>query len=127
LADDHPHYLAVVKNALDAEFDIVKTVANGQAVVEEARKLHPALIILDITMPILSGIDAARQLKTEGFKGKIVFLTVHNDRDYVHAAQAAGAHGYVVKNRLATDLIPAIHDVMAGAPFVSPVLRLADN
>ena len=123
LADDHANFLTVVANALDAEFDIVKSVGDGQSVVDEASKLDPDLIILDITMPALNGIDAARQLRETGFKGKIVFLTVHHDHDYVQAARAAGAQGYVVKNRLASDLIPAIRDVMNGAAFVSPALE----
>lgn len=100
-------------------------VGDGQAVIEEGSRLNPDLIILDITLPILNGIDAARQLRTDGFKGKIIFLTVHHDQDYVEAAHAAGAQGYVVKSQLASDLIPAIQAIMAGAPFISPVFHEA--
>ena len=92
--------------------------------IDEAAKLAPDVIVLDISMPKLNGIEAARQLKATGSRAKIVFLTVHEDMDYVRGALAAGAHGYVVKPRLASDLLPALREVLASGWFVSPTLSL---
>lgn len=77
-------------------------------------------MVLDISMPVLNGIEAARQLKAAGAWAKVVFLTVHRDLDYVLAALAAGAQGYVVKSRPASDLLLALREALAGRSFVSP-------
>jgi CheY-like chemotaxis protein len=122
LADDHAEFLAVVVRLLETDYEVVKTVRDGQAVVEAATRLQPDLIVLDVTMPISNGIEAVRQLRHDGFTGKIVFLTVHADADYVRAAFAAGGQGFVVKNRLASDLLPALREVLAGRTYVSPGL-----
>jgi len=124
LADDHQSFLAVVTRLLEPEFEVVKTVGDGEALIDEAAKLAPDVIVLDISMPKLNGIEAARQLKATGSRAKIVFLTVHEDMDYVRGALAAGAHGYVVKPRLASDLLPALREVLASGWFVSPTLSL---
>jgi len=124
LADDHQSFLAVAKRLLEPEFEVVKTVRNGEALIDEAVKLTPDVIVLDISMPKLNGIEAARQLKAAGSTAKIVFLTVHEDLDYVRGALAAGAHGYVIKPRLASDLLPALREVLAGGCFVSPTISL---
>ena len=92
--------------------------------IEEAARLAPDLIVLDISMPKLNGIEAARQLKAAGSRAKIVFLSVHDDADYVRGALAAGAHGYVVKPRLASDLLLALRQVLASGSFVSPTISL---
>jgi DNA-binding NarL/FixJ family response regulator len=120
LADDHQDFLAVATRLLEPEFDVVKTVGNGRAVLDEAARLQPDVLVLDISMPVLNGIEAARRLKAAGCGAKIVFLTVHGDADYVRAALGAGAHGYVVKCRLASDLLPALREALAGRSFVSP-------
>jgi len=119
LADDHLEFLAVATRLLEADYEVVKTVSDGQSVVEEASTLKPDVIALDITMPVLNGIAAARRLRAAGFTGKIVFLTVHGDADYVRAAVSAGAQGFVIKSRLASDLVPALREVLAGRSFVS--------
>ena len=75
---------------LESDYEVVKTVSDGQAVVEEASTLKPDLIVLDITMPVLNGIAATQRLRAAGFTGKIIILTVHEDADYVRAAVAAG-------------------------------------
>ena len=77
------------------------------------------MLVLDISMPVLNGIEAARRLKAAGFRAKIVVLTVHEDEDYLRAALAAGADGYVVKSRLARDLPLALREALAGRTFVS--------
>ena len=120
LADDHAEFLAAAAQLLEPEFEVIKTVSNGQAAVEEATRLEPDLLVLDIGMPALNGIEAARKLKADGSHAKIVFLTVHHDGDYVRAAQAASGLGYVVKPRLASDLKTALREALAGRSFVSP-------
>jgi CheY-like chemotaxis protein len=127
LADDHDEFLAVAGRLLESDYEIVKTVSDGQAVVDEATTLAPDLIILDITMPVLNGIAAARRLRAAGFTGKMVFLTVHGDADYESAAVAAGAQGFVVKSRLASDLLPALREVLAGRLYVSPYLAFMSH
>jgi DNA-binding NarL/FixJ family response regulator len=99
---------------------VIKCVSDGQSALDEATALEPDVLVLDISMPTLNGIETARRLTAAGFKGKIVFLTVHCDQDYVHAATTAGATGYVVKCRLASDLPRALQEVLAGRRFVSP-------
>jgi DNA-binding NarL/FixJ family response regulator len=121
LADDHPDFLAAAARVLEPEFQVVKGVHDGQALIDEAAIVDPDVIVLDISMPVLNGLEASRQLKARGSRAKVVFLTVHHDPDYVRAALAAGALGYVVKPRLATDLIPAITEALAGRSFISPI------
>ena len=123
LADDHEEFLAVEVRLLEPEFEVLRTVGNGRAVLEEDARLAPDVIVLDIAMPVLGGIETARHLRAAGSRAKIVFLTIHGDSDYVRAGLAAGASGYVVKSRLATDLIPALRDALAGRTFVSPTIH----
>jgi len=120
LADDHGEFLATVVRHLEPHYDVVGTVSNGQALVDEAVRLAPDLIVLDISMPVLNGIDAARKLKASGSRATIVFLTVHADPDYVRAALGVGASGYVLKSELASDLLPCLRDAVGGRSFVSP-------
>src|SRR5688572_29542358 len=101
LADDHEDFLAVAQRLLESEFDVVKTVGDGLTLLEEAVRLKPEVLVLDICMPGMCGIDAARRLRALGCQAKIVFLTVQEDPDYVRAALEAGAEGYVLKDRLA--------------------------
>ena len=120
LADDHKDFLGVVTRLLEPEFVVVKAVGNGQALIDEVARLEPQVLVLDISMPVLNGIEAACQLRAAGSRAKIVFLTVHQDPDYVRGALAAGALGYVVKSRLASDLPLALREALAGRSFVSP-------
>jgi len=124
VADDHEAFLAATARLLEAEYDVVKTVGDGQALIDEAARLGPEVLVLDISMPVLNGIEAARQLKAAGSRAKVVFLTVHEHPDYVRAALAAGAQGYVVKCRLASDLLLALREALAGRCFVSPSIGL---
>jgi DNA-binding NarL/FixJ family response regulator len=124
LADDHEEFLAVEARLLEPEFEVLTTARNGRAALEEAVRLGPDALILDISMPGLSGIETARRLRAAGSRAKIVFLTVHGDPDYVRAGLAAGATGYVVKSRLAADLVPALREALAGRSFLSPSIGL---
>ncbi len=120
LADDHLMMREKVTRMLESEFDIIGTVTNGQALLDEAAVLDPDIVVLDITMPVLTGIDAARRLRETGSHAKIVFLTVHEDPDFIREALATGALGYVVKPRLASDLLVAMREALEGRSFVSP-------
>jgi len=124
LADDHKDFLAAAARLLQPEFEVVKSVGDGRALLEEAVRLEPDILVIDISMPVLNGIEAARQLRAAGSTAKIVFLTVHQDPEYVHAALAAGAQGYVAKCQLATDLLLALREAVAGRSFVSPSISL---
>jgi DNA-binding NarL/FixJ family response regulator len=120
LADDHEDFLAIETRLLEPEFDVIEKVQDGRASFEQATRLEPDVLILDITMPLANGIEAAQQLRASGSGVKIVFLTVHGDAEYVRAAVAAGALGYVLKSRMASDLLPALRAASAGRAFFSP-------
>jgi len=124
LADDHPALLAETARLLGQEHDVVGTVADGLELLAAAKRLDPDLIVLDISMPGLGGFEAARRLKQTGCRSKLVFLTVWEDADFAREALALGADGYVVKSRLASDLIPAISEALAEHHFVSPTMSL---
>jgi len=119
LADDHAEFLALIVGLVESEFEVLKTYGDGQTLVDGAATLDADLIVVDISMPGLCGIDAAMQLKAAGHKAKIVFLTVHEDPDFLRSALATGALGYVVKRRLASDLLPALREALAGRRFIS--------
>jgi DNA-binding NarL/FixJ family response regulator len=119
LADDHAEFLSLATHVVESEFEVIKTLENGRAVLDQFAALDPDLLVLDISMPGLNGIETAQQLKAAGRKAKIIFLTVHKDPDYLRSALATGALGYVVKDRLASDLIPALREALAGRRFVS--------
>ncbi len=123
LADDHPPVLDRVASLLKNSFDIVGTVSDGGTLVSEALRLQPDVIVLDITMPVLSGIEAAHKLHEAGSMAKLVFLTVHQESAFVRECFTEGALGYVMKSRLVTDLIPAIKEALANHHFVSPSTR----
>jgi DNA-binding NarL/FixJ family response regulator len=122
LADDYRPILESVSRLLGPGFEIVGEAQNGHILVEAALKLKPDVIVTDISMPILNGIEAAKRLREAGSTARIVFLTVILDRDFISTCLAAGALGYVVKARLGSDLEPAIRDAVAGRIFISPAL-----
>lgn len=108
LADDHPRFPEMEACLLEPEFEVVGKVGNGQALIEEAIRLKPDIIITDISMPILDGIEAVDRLKKLGCTSRIVFLSVHSDTDFVSRCFSTGALGYVVKSRIASELLPTI-------------------
>ena len=124
LADDHPAMLALTAQALAAECLVVGSVGDGYQLLAEAERLHPDVIVLDITMPRLDGIEAARQFRISEHPARLVFLTVHEDADYARAALDAGGLGYVIKARLASDLLPAIRAALSNRRFISPSVCL---
>ena len=120
LADDFPLFLERVSSVLEPAFEVVERVGDGQSLLEAATKLDPDLIVTDLSMPILNGLEAMKRLMESGCTAKIVFLTVNTDPDVVQASLAAGALAYVAKNQLAADLLPAIREALAGRIFISP-------
>jgi DNA-binding NarL/FixJ family response regulator len=121
LADDHRNLLELVRGLLEATFDVVGCIEDGETLVEAAEKLKPDVIVTDISMPKLNGIEAANRLRELVSSSKIVFLTVHADPDFVQAALKTGALAYVTKLRIGTDLLVAIGEVLALHIFVSPL------
>jgi DNA-binding NarL/FixJ family response regulator len=119
LADDLAQVLSAVTALLNDQFEIVAKVMDGRSALDETIALAPDLVVLDISMPGLSGIEVARELKKRGSKARIVFLTVHQDSDILATCFAAGGLGYVAKVLMQTDLIPAMNEAMADRPFVS--------
>jgi DNA-binding NarL/FixJ family response regulator len=104
---------------LGEDFNVVGAVNNGRDAVAEAQRLDPDVLVIDISMPILNGLQTVSQLRSTDHRSKVVFLTVHEDQDYVDAAFSAGASGYVTKARVDTDLIPAIREVLEGRTYIS--------
>jgi len=119
LADDHPKFPEMTERLLGKQFEVVAKVGNGQAMFDEAMRLKPDVIVSDISMPVLNGVDAAERLKESGWQPRIVFLTVHSDSELIRRCLSTGAFGYVLKYRIATELIPAIREALAGNIFVS--------
>jgi DNA-binding NarL/FixJ family response regulator len=120
LADDNEEILQRVAQVLASEFDVVGTVLDGQALLDAVARLEPDVVVLDIAMPVLNGLEAAEGLHQSGSSTKIVFLTVNTNREVVRAALETGAMGYVVKAHLSKDLVLAIKAALAGVGYVSP-------
>jgi len=119
VADDQPRILDVVAELLEESFDVIALVSDGQAAVEATLALEPDLVVLDISMPVVSGIEVARELRQLNNKAKIVFLTVHEDALIRVSCLAAGASGYILKESMDSDLIPAMNEALAGRVFIS--------
>ena len=122
MADDHSMILAGLRKLVEADYDVVGTVEDGRALVEAAQKLRPDLILLDISMPLLNGLEAARQLRTLVPDSKIIFLTMHASPTYATEAFQAGASGYLLKHSAADELSQAIKSVLQGRHYLTPLL-----
>lgn len=122
LADDHRIVAEGLRSLLEDAFDLVGTVGDGHALLEAAAALNPDVIVCDIAMPMLNGLDAVRQLKRNGSTAKIVFLTMYSDVDLAAEAFRAGACGYVLKHSAGEDLVTAIRDALHGRTYVTPLL-----
>jgi DNA-binding NarL/FixJ family response regulator len=123
LADDDRDLLESVHKLLQSEFNVVACVSDGYQLIEAAKLFAPDLIVTDISMEGLSGIHAARRLKSEQPNARIIFLTVHDESAFVSEARKVGALGYVIKRSADSDLIPAIREVLQGRSFVSSAAR----
>jgi len=122
LADDHKIVLEGLRGILEPEFEIVGAVEDGCALVTEAERLSPDVVVADISMPGLNGMDAARQIKKMDEQIKIVFLTMHSDVSYAAGAFDAGASGFVLKHSAPQELITAIREAMQGRTYVTPMI-----
>jgi DNA-binding NarL/FixJ family response regulator len=129
LADDHRLLREAFARLLEPGCDVVGGVANGRALLAVAPELRPDIVVLDIAMPLLNGLDAARQLKRVMPEVKLIFLTVSEDPGLVAEAFRAGASGYVLKNSAASELVQAIQEVSQGRSYVTPLVTqgLVDN
>jgi DNA-binding NarL/FixJ family response regulator len=119
VADDHEGIRQTVVQLLRREFDVLEPVNDGQSLVEAVDRLKPDLCVVDISMPVLSGIQAASILKRIKPPPKLIFLTIHDDEDFVREALNTGAEGYVIKERMASDLVFAVKTVLGGQTFIS--------
>ena len=122
LADDHTLLVDGLRSLLEPQCELVGTVEDGRALVEAAQKLHPDVILLDISMPLLNGLEAAHQLKELVPDSKLIFLTMHADRSYVREAFRAGASGYLLKRSAVSELEHAISVVLRGRRYITPLL-----
>lgn len=122
LADDHSLTLEGIRSVVAPHHDIVETVGDGRALVDAALRLKPDLVVLDITMPLLNGIDAAMQIKKSLPDTKLVFITMHSNPAYLEAALQAGGTGYVLKSSAREELLEAIDCVLNGRIYVTPTI-----
>jgi DNA-binding NarL/FixJ family response regulator len=122
LADDHAIVAEGLATLLQGHFDLVGTVGNGNELVDTARKLRPDVIVADIAMPLLSGLEALRRLKAARSTAKVIFLTMHADAQLATEAFRAGATGYVLKQSAGEELIAAIQEVLQGRTYLTPLL-----
>jgi DNA-binding NarL/FixJ family response regulator len=127
LADDQQEILNAVERILKDEFDVVGAVNSGERAIDAATRLAPDILLLDISMPVMNGLEVALHLKDSGSKAKVIFLTVNEDRAIVELALSLGALGYVLKKRLVSDLVPAIREAMENRVFVSSTMILQGN
>src|SRR5262245_37284763 len=122
LADDHTIVADALKSLLGERFELVGTVADGGQLVEAARKLRPDIIVTDLSMPVLSGLEALRRLKAERLDCRVIILTMHADARIATEAIRAGASGFLLKQAAGDELITAIEDVFQGRTYLTPRL-----
>jgi DNA-binding NarL/FixJ family response regulator len=123
IADDHAILAEGVRRLLEQDFDVVRVVSDGEALVAACRELRPALVLADVSMPKLSGIEAARRLLSELPAIRIVILTMHDDLDHVLAALEEGVSGYVLKTAAPEEIIAAVREALSGSIYLSPAIN----
>ena len=122
MADDHLMLLEAFKALLEPDFDVVGTVTDGRALLEEFSRLNPDVVLLDVAMPLLNGLDAGRQLKAQRRAVKLIYLTMNPDPDLAGEALRLGASGYVLKSSAAQELKQAIQEVLRGRSYITPLI-----
>jgi DNA-binding NarL/FixJ family response regulator len=122
LADDHKMVTEGLRGLLEPEFEVAGTVEDGRALVKMAKELHPDVVIADISMPLLNGIDAAVQIKKADPRVNIIFLTMHPDATYATRAIEAGASAYVLKHSAPAELVTAIREALKGRTYITPMI-----
>jgi DNA-binding NarL/FixJ family response regulator len=123
LADDHAMIIEGLRRVLEPEFEIVGAVADGRALVAAAEKLRPDIIVADVSMPLLNGIEAARQIRKRSRKVRIIFLTMHPDVTYAAEAIRAGGSGYILKSSAGVEIVEAIREALRGRTFITPSIN----
>ena len=127
LAEDHPQTAALLRSLLEASFDVVGCVTDGEALVRAAAQLTPDVIVSDIGMPLMDGIDAARRILTANRDARVVFVTVQSDASVVERSLAEGALGYVVKIVAGDELVPAVHAALRGQRHVRGIAGFRED
>jgi DNA-binding NarL/FixJ family response regulator len=122
IADDHALLLGAFEKLLATDFDVIAVASDGRAAVAEAGRLNPDVVVLDVAMPLLNGLEAGRQIKKQSADVKLVFITMNEDPDLAAEAFRAGASGYLLKRSAASELSTAIHEVMRGRSYVTPLI-----
>jgi DNA-binding NarL/FixJ family response regulator len=122
LADDHKIVAEGLRGLLEPEYELVGIAENGHELIAKAKESHPDVIIADITMPSLNGIEAIGQIKKAGSKAKVIFLTMHQDVMYASRAFEAGASGFVLKHSAPDELLTAIREALKGRTYVTPII-----
>ena len=122
MADDHAMLLEAFRALLEPEFEVVGTVTDGRMLLEEFSRLHPDVVVLDIAMPLLNGLDAGRQLRAQRASVKLIYLTMNPDPDLAGEALRLGASGYVLKSSAAHELTQAIHEALRGRSYITPLI-----
>jgi len=122
IADDHNLVAELCQKLLESEFEVVGTVSDGRALVEAAVELKPDVIVADIAMPVLNGLDAARQVREMFPAIKLIFLTMNNDPEVAAEAFRRGASGYLLKTCASSEMVTAVRNVLRGIPYLSPTV-----
>ncbi len=122
MADDHSMLLDAFRALLEPEFDVVGTVTDGRMLLEAFSRLHPDVVLLDIAMPLLNGLDAGRQLKAQRKSVKLIYLTMNPDPDLAGEALRLGASGYVLKSSAFQELKQAIREALRGRSYITPLI-----
>ena len=122
MADDHLILLEAFKALLEPAFDVVGTVTDGRTLLEEFSRLNPDVVLLDVAMPLLNGLDAGRQLKAQRSSVKLIYLTMNPDPDLASEALRLGASGYVLKSSAAQELKQAIQEALRGRSYITPLI-----
>jgi DNA-binding NarL/FixJ family response regulator len=122
LADDHTMVAEGLRGLLSDEFDLLGTVGNGRELIEWTFEFNPDVILVDISMPVVNGFDAVREIRKRGSESKVIFLTMHNDATLVAEAFRCGASGYILKQAAGEELVNAIRKVAHGSNYISPLI-----
>src|SRR6516225_1857360 len=127
LADDHALFCNLLRDLLEPEYEVVGIVSDGRALLKAAEALRPDVVLLDIGMPSLNGLDAGRRLKQANPKIRLIYLTMNNNVEYAREALRAGASAFILKNSKSSELLRAIRDALKGVSYMAPEIRQAMN
>jgi DNA-binding NarL/FixJ family response regulator len=127
LADDHTLFCNLLRDLLEPEYEVVGSVSDGRELLKAAASLDPEVVLVDIGMPSLNGLDAGRRLKQANPKIRLIYLTMNNNVEYAREALRAGASAFILKNSKSSELLRAIRDALKGVSYMAPEIRQAMN